>query len=352
MHYDEAMKHCIFRFVSGSKAYGTDRPDSDTDYRGVFIAPITKAFELFQTSFVGHGPLNEQLRGALEACEDEDVKSAHERIRKALETDQGDLSLSVGTVNKPGEDESIHELRKFLKLAADCNPNIVEFLYVDRLVTHESDEWRAIKSKRDMFLSKKARHTFSGYAIAQLERIKTHRGYLLNPPGKKPDRKDFGLSEGSGIPKESQNALLTIPEKWLAEGAKDEVIREKKYKGVLDNWRAYQKWKTERNPKRREAEMKYGYDLKHATHLIRLSRMAKEIVRDGTVHVYRPDRDELRQILNGEWPYERVLEEAGRMDSELNSMYDKSPLRDKPDRKGISDLYLDICERKYGIPLR
>jgi predicted nucleotidyltransferase len=37
MHYDEAMNHCIFRFISGSHAYGTNRPDSDTDYRGVFI---------------------------------------------------------------------------------------------------------------------------------------------------------------------------------------------------------------------------------------------------------------------------------------------------------------------------
>ena len=55
MHYEQAMEHCIFRFMSGSHAYGTNRPDSDEDYRGVFIAPLSYAFDLFQTSFMGSG---------------------------------------------------------------------------------------------------------------------------------------------------------------------------------------------------------------------------------------------------------------------------------------------------------
>jgi hypothetical protein len=174
----------------------------------------------------------------------------------------------------------------------------------------------------------------------------------LNPIQRKPERSDFGLPEGTGIPKDNQNALLSIPDHWLAEGTKDEVRREKRYKTALDDWKAYQDWAQKRNPKRKELEAKNGYDCKHAAHLIRLIRMAKEILQDGEVHVYRPDRDELRQILNGEWSYDKVIAEADKMDEELEALYATSKLRNKPDHKGIKDLYFEICEEWYGIKIR
>jgi predicted nucleotidyltransferase len=112
-----------------------------------------------------------------------------------LTTDRGDLSISVETVHKPGSDEELQELRKFLKLAADCNPNIIEFLYVDKNIIISTPIWEKIRNSRDLFLSKKARYTFSGYAISQLLRIKRHRGYLLDGVKHKPSRCDFGLPE-------------------------------------------------------------------------------------------------------------------------------------------------------------
>lgn len=351
MRYEHAMQRCIFRFMSGSHAYGTNRPDSDEDYRGVFIAPVEKAFELFQSSFVGSAPIRDQVLGAVSDIDDGNLAGAKERLRKVLEVDQGDLNMSVQTVRKPGEDEELQELRKFLKLASDCNPNIIEFLYVDRLITHETDVWRKIRAHRDMFLSKKARFTFSGYAIAQLKRIKTHRGYLLNPPGKKPSRQDFGLPPDWKIPKDQQRAVKSLRAEFLAEGTHDRVEKERQYQKAMDNWNAYEKWERERNPARKELERKYLYDVKHSAHLVRLVRMAKEILSEGVVHVYRPDREELRQILNGEWPYEKLVEETENMDAELNALYEKSSLRKGPDHKGISELYKEICREEYGIKL-
>jgi predicted nucleotidyltransferase len=349
MRYDEALDRCIFRYVSGSHAYGTERPDSDEDIRGVFMAPLGNHFDLFQSSFMGHGPINEQLKRAMRDCDEGNLAGASEMIRKALETDQGDLAIGVETVHNPKADEELHELRKFLKLAAECNPNIIEFLYVDRLVMHETDVWRRIRENRHLFLSKKARYTFSGYAIAQLKRIRTHRGYLLNPPAKKPERKDFGLPEDSKIPKEGQNAVLSMKAEWLAGGVRDMVINEKRYKVALDDWTAYKRWENERNPARKEMERQSGFDRKHSVHLVRLTRMAKEILAEGEVRVFRPDRDELRAILNGEWSFERVLAETENMDQELEELYAKSTLRDKPDRKRIAELYKDICKEAYGL---
>lgn len=351
MKYEEAMRSCLFRFISGSHAYGTNGPASDEDFRGVFIAPLGKAFDLFQTSFIGGGTVGQRLRSASESIDIGAYESAKEHIRTALAPDNGDLTMSVGTVHRPGADDELQELRKFFKLAADTNPNIIEFLYVDRLVTHNTPVWERIRANRHLFLSKKARWTFSGYAIAQMNRIKTHRGYLVNPLVKKPMRSDYGLSGEPAIPKEYYGAILSIPSAAVAAGMQEEVRKETAYRDALDHWRSYENWRKQRNPKRADLEAKYGYDCKHAMHLVRLARMGKEILSTGEVIVYRPDREELIEIRNGAWSYEKVEEFASSIDSELNELYKKSSLNDRPDHKGIANLYREICEDAYGIKL-
>ena len=349
MNYDEAMKNCIFRFCSGSRAYGINDETSDFDYRGVFIAPMKHAFDLFHTSFVGEGTINDHLKAVGKSIEERDWHKANERLRLAMAVDHADLNLSVGTVRKPNDDEELQELRKFFKLASESNPNIIEFIYTDRLITHETDVWKKIREHRDMFLSKRARYTFSGYAVAQMKRIKSHRKYLLNPPKKKPDRAEYGLPDNTVISKDYFNAILTIPNEFVQDSIKEIVIKERQYRDAMTDWNAYQRWENERNPKRRELEAKYGFDVKHATHLVRLSKMAIEILRDKHVYVYRPDREELMAIRNGAWSFDELIEYAENIDNELDALYDKSDLRSKPDLKGISRLYNEICEEYYGV---
>ena len=353
MNYQEIFDKnlCIFRFTSGSHQYGTNRPDSDIDKRGVFIADLLAAFDLFKTNFVGSGTINQTLHAALDAIGCADLPAATNLIESALQTDRGDLSLSVETVHCTKGDEELQELRKFLKLAADANPNIIEFLYVDDLIDISTPEWEKIKSQRHLFLSKKARYTFAGYAIQQLKRIRIHRGYLLNPPDHKPTRNEFGLLDESKIPKEYQNAILSLPDEWVANHAKEQVMQEKRYASALQVWSSYHKWERERNPARKEMERNYGFDVKHACHLVRLCRMAEEILRDGVVLVKRPDAEELRGILRGEWKYEDIEAVADGLDARLDTLYKNSPLRDKPDRKGISLIYQEICENRYKIKL-
>jgi len=356
MNYDEALKHCIFRFLSGSHAYGFNTPESDEDYRGVFIAPLCKAFELFQTSFVDRGSLERFIKTALEDMRQENFSAARENLHQAIEVmalaDQDDLNLSVGTVSRPGNDEELQELRKFFKLAAGCNPNIIEYFYVTKGVVFEDPIWQRIRENRHLFLSKRARFTFSGYAVAQLKRIQTHRGYLLNPPDHKPTRAEFGLPEETTVPRELQNALLSVGEQWVLPGVRETIQKEKAFRRANDTWRAYDKWKRERNEKRQELERKFGFDSKHGVHLVRLIRMAKEILTTGEVLVHRPDAAELLAIRNGAWPYEKLVEYAEGIDAELEGLYKKSTLQDKPDHRKISKLYVEICEGRYGIKIQ
>ena len=349
MNYNEALQNCIFRYVSGSHQYGTNREGSDTDYRGVFIAPFSCAFDLFQTSFVGAGTIKQDLESAIEALDNGDPINARNHIVQALQTDRGDLCMANDTVDKPGSDESLHELRKFFKLASQCNPNIIEFLYVEHLIEIDTPIWEMIREKRHLFLCRRARYTFGQYAVAQLNRIKTHRGYLLNPPDYKPTRKEFGLPENTKIPKDHQNAICALPSELIADHAKEQTLQEKRYASALQVWNAYCKWDKERNPARKEIERRHGYDTKHAAHLVRLCRMAKEILRDGVVLVRRPDAEELKSILNGGWKYEEVEAFAENANAELDALYTASKLPQEPDREGIADLYKTVCERQYGI---
>jgi hypothetical protein len=352
MRYEEAMKHCIFRFMSGSHAYGTNQEGSDEDFRGVFMAPLSKAFELFQTSFVGSGSLGDLLDGVRQDMRIGNINSAGEKLRLAMDVNQGDLNFSVGTVGHPTEDEELQELRKFLKLAAECNPNIIEFLWVDRGITHTSPIWEKIRAKRDMFLSKKARYTFSGYAIAQLKRIQTHRGYLLNPPAAKPTRADFGLPEETTVPQQHEGPILSLPEGFLNAETRANVVAERKYREAKEAWDSYADWKKNRNEKRQDLESRFGYDTKHAMHLVRLIRMAKEILTEKTVKVYRPDRVELLGIRNGSLPYDELVRMTENVDAELDALYKATDLRNKPDHKGIADLYMEVAEEYYGIKVR
>ena len=349
MNYDDALHNCIFRYISGSKSYGTDTPESDEDIRGVFITPLVNNFELFKTHFVGHGTIREHLTCAVTAIEEYQYNTAIERLRLAQRTDEGDLDIAVGTVHKPNCDEELQELRKFLKLASENNPNILEALYVDRLILQETETWKYIKKHRDLFLSKKSRYTFSGYATAQFRKILTHRQYLLNPPKKKPCRADFNLSESSIIPKIQLNAILTIGDEYLVGSIKEVVHNEKRYYDALKSWNSHKRWEENRNPKRKILEEKFGYDAKHAMQLVRIARQSKEILTDKYVHVYRPDREELKAIRNGAWKFEDLLKFIEGLDNELDDLYKQSDLRDTPDHIGISELYKEICRRHYGV---
>jgi len=172
---------------------------------------------------------------------------------------------------------------------------------------------------------------------------------LLNPPSRQPTRIEFGLPEHSVISKEYRKAIISIPNEYIQEGLKEIVNKEKLFQHAMTNWIAYKRWENERNPIRKELERKFGYDTKSAMHLARLCKMAKEILIEKKVHVFRPDREELKAIRNGAWSFDQLLEFAENIDAELDVLYEKSDLRSKPDLKGISRLYKEICEEHFEI---
>lgn len=304
MTYEEAEKLAILKCISGSHAYGTNTFDSDIDYRGIFIAPP------------------QYLMGV----------------------------QTVEEVNCTESDAVLHELRKFFHLAVNCNPNIIELLFVDNVhIEYSHRLYDKIREKRDLFLSTKVRHTYTGFLHSQMNRIRNHRSYVTNPPAHKPLRSEFGLPETSEVPQENRNALVSLPDKFINKELKDVVLKEKAYNKALQHWNSYKEWEAKRNPLRKELEKKYEYDSKFALHVVRLANCCREILTTGTLTVYRPERDFLKAIRNGVWTYEQLENYVSSLDSEMAELEKTSPLPKFPDREAVNALLIDVLSEAYGV---
>lgn len=81
---------------------------------------------------------------------------------------------------------------------------------------------------------------------------------------------------------------------------------------------------------------------KHAMHLLRLSRMGKEIIKDGNVQVKRPDADYLLKIRRGEVPVKDILKEADDTLERIKVLTEKSILPPQPDNKAAEKLLVEL----------
>ncbi|TWV48138.1 nucleotidyltransferase [Streptomyces misionensis] len=122
---DLVRDHTIYSCVMGSRAFGLATEASDTDRRGVFLAP-TALFWRFEKP------------------------PTH--------------------VEGPGEERFSWELERFCELALRGNPNILECLH-SPLVERVDDTGRELLCLRDAFLSRRAYGTFTRYALGQRRKL-------------------------------------------------------------------------------------------------------------------------------------------------------------------------------------
>ena len=117
----------IFRCVIGSRAYGLDDENSDTDRRGIYLPPADLHWSLF---------------GVPEQLENDETQEAY------------------------------WELQKFIVLALKANPNVLECLYTPLVETKTplADE---LLRMRSIFLSRLAYQTYNGYVMSQFKKMQT-----------------------------------------------------------------------------------------------------------------------------------------------------------------------------------
>jgi len=116
-------QHVVYRCVVGSRAYGLDHDESDTDLRGIYLPPADLQWSLFGVP--------EQL--------------------------------------ERGE-EAYWEMQKFIVLALKANPNILECLYTP-LVEHAEPIAQELLDQRHIFMSKLIYQTYNGYVMSQFRKL-------------------------------------------------------------------------------------------------------------------------------------------------------------------------------------
>lgn len=337
----------VYEAISGSKAYGLDTPESDTDIKGVFILPENVFFGMEYTE----------------------------------------------QVSNPSNDIVYYELKRFIELLYKNNPNILELLATPKesiLLKHPLFD----RIKPGDFLSKQCMSTFAGYALTQIRKAKGLKKKIVNPVDKErksildfcfvaykqgsiPLRKYaelkkikldncglsriphthemYGLyhSKSDGfkgvIQKETANevSLSSIPKdlKPLAVMS----FNKSGYSTYCKEYREYWDWVEKRNDSRYENTISHGknYDSKNMMHTFRLLAMAKEIGESSEIIVDRPDREFLLNIKSGKFEYNDLVEMAESKLTEIEEVYKKSSLPESPDFKRINDKLIEVRKEYY-----
>lgn len=135
------------------------------------------------------------------------------------------------------------------------------------------------------------------------------------------------------------------------------IVRENRklflHKGAWHKFKGYafsqvHKMKT-KNPegKRKEIVEKFGYDVKFATHVVRLLNEIEQILIEGDLDLER-NREQLKSIRRGEWTQTQIEDYFSKKEKDLEELYTKSSLQYKPDEQKIKKLLLNCLEQYYG----
>ena len=371
--------------VAGSRAYGLATESSDLDVKGAVLPN--------RAMILGRQTFNQA---------DAPEHFAHDAFVSMLSPDLLDV------VRRSKAEGSMYNLVKFVTLLMENNPNIPDVLFGDdRNILKTSPLGEELRAMRGEALSTRCRHSLSGYAAAQMKRIKLHRRWFLDPPKAPPDAKDFGVtpestkkvelveaamrdivkswsldlssvgdkSERQAITQqmvrvmtEQMGAIVKGDESFLGDAdiSKDVIehaamrslgldsdlqevlLNRRRFERAKEQWRNYQRWLNDRNRDRHQLEEKYGYDTKHGMHLVRLLRVGMEVMTTGKFLVDRSDidRDELLSIRAGEWSYDRLLEYSEDVDAKLQSFDDSKAMVPKsPNREKFAAWLENVLAR-------
>jgi hypothetical protein len=339
----------LLECLSGSKAYGLDTPQSDTDLKGVFYLP------------------KEQFYGL----------------------------TYIAQVNNDTNDEAYYELSRFVELLIKNNPNILEILATpDDCVLYRHPVMN--KLNINMFLSKLCKDSFAGYAIAQIRKARGLKKKIVNPVEK--ERRSlldfcYIVQDYRSVPlkqwlanhgfRQEQCGLSAVNHvrdlyalfyddnmssayKGIVSGdtannvslssiPKDEkeianlFFNKDGYSAYCREYREYWDWVDKRNDERYRTTMKHGkdYDAKNMMHTIRLLQVAEEILDTGQLRVKRPNRNELLSIKAGEIGYDDLLNKTNELISKIETSYLSCCLPETPDVKAIEQILVEMRMELY-----
>ena len=349
----EQSPNLIFRAIAGSRAYGTHRPESDTDIRGVLALPA--------------------------------------RAYLSMTEPPTQVSDARG-------DRVYYTLRRFLQLAASANPNIIELLYLpEDCVLLSRPAFDLIRARRGCFITKAAHESHVGYARAQIKKARGRKKWISRPQPKEPPttvqhcwflpaRAPEGRYPYRPVPIEESGidhrrcrcaTVEHIPDLYrLYDYAGEESIgiirgnlircssipreherircigllfyHKEAHEQARRNHRGYWEWVEKRNPHRWQAQERgeIDYDTKNMMHTVRLILSGGHILRVGEplVRFEGEQRAFLKEVLAGEHAYEDLIERVEALVTELDTLVAASDLPERVEPSLLEDLLNEATE--------
>lgn len=359
LDYIEKNNLLLFKTISGSHAYGTNIPTSDTDIRGVFI------------------------------CEFDDFLSGNYPEQ----------------INDNKNDIVYYELSKFLNLLNTANPNILELLNVpEECLLFKHPLFDEILNNKEKFITKNCRQSFGGYAVSQ---IKKARGlnkkqnwekeriqkkdifdfcYIIDGMRSIPlkkwldtnniDQKYCGLVEVpntrdtfalyydqngeykfNGIGKVGENNDVVSNQLRVSSVPKDldaiAILSYNKdsYTMHCVDYQSYETWLENRNTSRYIQTQSDGnrIDSKNMMHCMRLLDMCVEMAEGKGIIVKRPNANYYLDIRNGKLNLDELIDIAEKKIIEIDELFEKSNLPDEVEKNLINKLTIKIRKEFYNV---
>lgn len=259
----------IILTLGGSYAYGTNNKNSDLDIRGITLNS--------KQSLIGIGDTFEQF-------------------------------------NDNVTDTTIYSFNKIIKLLINCNPNVCEMLgNKPEHYFYVSPIGQQLLDNSHLFLSKKACHSFGGYANQQLYRLNQKAAHqMAQSELEKHILKTLEFMQTDFTkkytPYEDDSMKLYI-DKSVQEGYDTEIFMDVKLthyplRDYCSMWNELQNTVRQYGKigKRNEHAIEHGKIAKHMMHLIRLYMMCLDILEKERIITYREvEHDLLMDIRNGKY---------------------------------------------------
>lgn len=262
-------------------------------------------------------------------------------------------------------DTTIYSIRKIISLLTSCNPNTIEllglkpehYLYLSQ-IGHE------LLDNKKLFLSKRAKYSFGGYAFAQLRRLDNKAARTIGQAEREqhilnsittatyvwPDKYGcFKTGEGIKLYLDNSEQPDLDKEIFMDINLTNYPLRDYKamwsdMKNIVHDY--------DKIGHRNQNAIEHGKLGKHMMHLVRLYLMCIDILEKEEIITYREkDIPFLMDIRNGKFldsnsqPLAEFYEIVNDYEKRLEYAVENTSLPDKPDHDAINELLMSINER-------
>lgn len=316
----------IVKMQFGSHVYGTNVPDSDTDYKGVFVP----------------GKRDLVMQTATKVSTQDNTKKDEARKNTKDDIDFENFSL-----------------KGFLKLVAEGQTGPIDMLFTPTKWHDPSTDtaafriWSDIRENRDKLVSRRS-SAFTGYCYRQAAKY-----------GLKGSRLDALMSTiellkglgDTGMPLMSHAALISRHAAEtehvdlvdiIKKNKAGEIVMTETYlqvcgckagmrQSIKNAIFMYQNLYDKYGERAKLAQQNKGIDWKAVMHAVRVCHEAIELLTTGNITFPRPEADLLLKIRKGELPYSEVDSMIVDLLPQVKEAEGKSVLRPKPDMAWIDD---------------